>query len=151
MPVEVVPGVVVVVGTLVDVGTVEVVPGFVVVTGTVVVMVTVTGTVVVVVDVIVTVVPVVLVVVVSVDVGFVSAAELDSVEEPAVIWASPTPAAAANTRPATAATATLDRRLTRANLGMVVPFVGDFRLTAQQLPPRAETCAPLGRYVYAAA
>jgi len=105
--------------------------------GGVVVVVTVTVVVDVIVDVTVDVVPVVLVVVVSVVVGlgFFSDAEADPPEEPAVTWASPTPAAAANRSPATATTATLERRLTRANLGMEVPFVGDFRLTAQELPP----------------
>jgi hypothetical protein len=114
---------------------VDVVVGTVVEVGGVVVVVTVTVVVDVIVEVTVDVVPVVLVVVVSVVVGFFSDAEADSLEEPAVIWASPTPAAAANRSPATATTATLDRRLTRANLGMEVPFVGDFRLTAQELPP----------------
>jgi hypothetical protein len=120
---DVVPGVVdVVVGT-----DVEVVAVGTEVDGGIVVIVTVTGTVVVVVDVIVTVVPfVVVVVMVSVVVGLTFGAEAASFEEPAVTWASPTPAAAANARPTADATTTLERRLTRGNrLGIVgIPSSG---------------------------
>jgi hypothetical protein len=90
-------------------------------------IVTVTGIVVVVVTVIVEVVPVVVVVVmVTVVVGFTLCAEAASFEEPAVTWASPTPAAAANARPTADATTTPERRLTRGNrLGMAgIPSSG---------------------------
>jgi hypothetical protein len=87
----------------------------------IVVTVTVTGTVVVVVEVIVTVVPVlVAVVMVSVVVGLTLDAEPPSFAEPAVTWASPTPATAAKARPTADATRALERLVTRGNrLGIV--------------------------------
>jgi hypothetical protein len=108
--VDVVPGLLVAVGTVLDVGGTVVGPKIVVVTGIVVVIV----------EVIVTVPVVVVVVMVTVVLGLTLDAEAASLEEPAVTWASPTPAAAANARPTADATTALERRLTRGNrLGMV--------------------------------
>lgn len=90
-------------------------------------IVVVTGIVVVNVEVTVTVDPVVVVVVmVTVVVGFTLEAEAALVDEPAVTWASPTPAAAAKASPTAAATTTRERRLTRGNrLGMIeIPSSG---------------------------
>jgi hypothetical protein len=114
-------GDVVVVGTLIEVPG-AVVGGIVVGTG----MVVVTG--IVVVTVIVETVPVVVVVVtVTVVVGLTFCADAASFEAPAVTWASPTPAAAANARPTADATTTRERLLTRGNRLAIGgdPFVGD--------------------------